>query len=62
MSVQFLSQVQAARLLGISRSSFLRAVSDGHLPGPVFPTPRRPRWRSDHLLEKLGGPPYGGGE
>jgi hypothetical protein len=57
MANYYLSQDQAARFLGISRSSFLRGVESGLIPEPVYPSPRRPRWRIDRLLEALGGAP-----
>ena len=35
---------QAALATGLSLPSFWRAVADGRLPQPLYPSPRCPRW------------------
>jgi len=47
-----LTAIQAAKLLGVSRSHFFKLASSGRLPLPVR-LGRAVRWRRDELVEWL---------
>ncbi len=49
-SPKFLTAVDAAGFLGISRASFWRHVANGRLPAPFYPTPKAPRWAVADLI------------
>jgi predicted DNA-binding transcriptional regulator AlpA len=46
----FLDVREGAAAVGISIPSFWRAVAEGRLPMPVYPSPRTPRWRQSELI------------
>jgi predicted DNA-binding transcriptional regulator AlpA len=48
--VRYIDVVEACDRLGLSRSSFYRAVKAGRLPRPVKLNKSNARWRLDRLI------------
>ena len=48
-----LNAAQGAARLGMSKSTFLRAVKGGILPAPFYPSPRSARWYGTELDEAI---------
>jgi predicted DNA-binding transcriptional regulator AlpA len=48
---KLLKATEAAQLLGVSRSTFHKAVDAGTYPQPIRVTPRRPVWRERELID-----------
>lgn len=46
---KLLTATEVAELFSISRVHVWRRVKAGHLPAPIYPAPKAPRWRSDEI-------------
>ena len=50
---KLLTVAELAELFNISRVHVWRRVKAGHLPTPIYPAPRSPRWRADEIEEVI---------
>ena len=50
MEIEFpVNADQSAKIVGVSKPAFWKAVAEGRLPAPVYPAPRAPRWYPSEL-------------
>ena len=47
--MKLLTAAEVAELFSISRVHVWRRVKAGHLPAPIYPAPKAPRWRADEI-------------
>jgi predicted DNA-binding transcriptional regulator AlpA len=50
---QALTAAEAAKLLGISRVAFYKAVTTGRMPQPYYPVSRASRWLQSEIWASL---------